>query len=45
MLIVKQGRVNNIVVKIMASRTCKIIEGNVFHFWSSESQNIFLDRE
>ena len=45
MLIVKQGRVNNIVVKIMTSRTCKIIEGNVFYFRSSESQNIFLDRE
>ena len=27
MVIVKQGRVNNIVVKVMTSRTGKIIEG------------------
>ena len=45
MVIVKQGRVNNIVVKIMTSRTGKVIEGNVIHFRSSENQNIFLDRK
>ena len=41
MEIVKQGRVNNTVVKIMTSWTVKTIEGNVIHFRSSEIQNIF----
>ena len=45
MVIVKQGRVNNVLVKIMTSRNCKITEGNVIHFPSSESQSIFLDRK
>ena len=41
MVIVKQVRVDNIVVNMMISRTGKIFEGNVIYFRSSESQNIF----
>lgn len=42
MLIVKQGRVNIIVVKKMTSWTGKIIEGNIIYFRSPETQNVFF---
>lgn len=42
MLIVKQGRVNIIVVQKMTSWTGKIIEGNIIYFRSPETQNVFF---